>query len=125
MIDTYHGVEVADPYRWLEAPDEETRAWVDGQVPRPSTSTSAQQSLKDRLAILWNYERFSAPSKKGDRYFFRHNDGLQNHSVLYTADSLSSAAARSGPQHAERRRHRLCAPDLAVRGRQLARIWLV
>ena len=96
VIDTYHGVEVSDPYRWLEAPDsEETRAWVDGQVALTTEYLSAipaQQSLKDRLAVLWNYERFSAPSKKGDRYFFRHNDGLQNHSVLYTADSLSSAA---------------------------------
>ena len=58
VIDTYHGVEVADPYRWLEAPDsEETRAWVDGQVALTTEYLSAipaQQSLKDRLAALWN-----------------------------------------------------------------------
>ena len=71
-----------------------TRAWVDGQVALTTEYLSAipaQQSLKDRFAVLWNYERFSA-LQEGDRYFFRHNDGLQNHSVLYTADSLSSAA---------------------------------
>lgn len=96
VVDTYHDVEVADPYRWLEAPDsEETRAWVEGQVALTTDYLSAipaQTTLKERLEVLWNYERFSAPSKKGDRYFFRHNDGLQNHSVLYTADSLSGAA---------------------------------
>ena len=96
VVDTYHGEEVADPYRWLEAPDsDETRAWVDGQVELTTAYLSeipARASIKDRLEVLWNYERFSAPSKKGERYFFRHNDGLQDHSVLYTADSLDGAA---------------------------------
>jgi prolyl oligopeptidase len=96
VVDTYHGVEVADPYRWLEAPDsEETRTWVDGQVALTTAFLSdipARAEIRTRLEELWNYERFSAPSKKGSRYFFRHNNGLQDHSVLYTADSLSGAA---------------------------------
>jgi len=96
VVDVYHDVEVEDPYRWLEAPDsEETRAWVDGQVALTTAYLSeipARTTIKDRLEVLWNYERFSAPSKKGDRYFFRHNNGLQDHSVLYTADSLSGQA---------------------------------
>jgi prolyl oligopeptidase len=93
IVDTYHGTEVSDPYRWLEDPDsEETRTWVDEQV----TLTRSQLDdiprrgvIKDRLEELWNYERFSSPSKHGNRYFFRHNDGLQNHSVLYTSGSLN------------------------------------
>jgi prolyl oligopeptidase len=95
-IDTYHGVEVADPYRWLEDPDgEETREWVDAQVALTSSWISQiprRQWVKERLENLWNYERFSAPSKQGGRYFFRHNNGLQDHSVLYTSESLDGKA---------------------------------
>ena len=61
VVDTYHDVEVADPYRWLEAPDsEETRAWVEGQVALTTDYLSAipaQTTLKERLEVLWNYER--------------------------------------------------------------------
>ena len=40
-------------------------------------------ALLSRLNALYNYAKYSAPSRKGDFYFFRKNDGLQNQSVLY------------------------------------------
>ena len=93
VIDTYHGTEVPDPYRWLEDPDsDETRAWVNAQVDLTRSHLDEiprREVIKDRLEKLWNYERFSNPSKRGDRYFFRHNDGLQNHSVLYSSETLN------------------------------------
>jgi prolyl oligopeptidase len=47
-----------------------------------------REQIKQRLTKLWNYERYSPPSKQGDRYFYSKNNGLQNQSVLYWTDSL-------------------------------------
>jgi prolyl oligopeptidase len=86
-VDVYHGVEVADPYRWLE--DEtsaDTAAWVEAQN-RVTFAYLEQipfrKPIFERLQRLYDYERYSAPSRKGEYFFFRKNDGLQNQSVLY------------------------------------------
>ncbi len=87
-VDTYHGVEVPDPYRWLEEPrSDETRAWIEAQNHLSGQFLAAipqRAWIRQRLEALWNYERFGLPSRRGDRYFFLHNDGLQEQSVLYT-----------------------------------------
>jgi prolyl oligopeptidase len=93
QTDDYHGVKVSDPYRWLENPDsEETRLWVEAQ--NKVTNAYLNQiperaKIKARLTELWNYEKFSAPFKRGDYYFYYKNDGLQNQSVLYIAGSIN------------------------------------
>jgi prolyl oligopeptidase len=94
QVDDYHGTKVADPYRWLEdtdAPD--TLAWV--QAENKLTFGYLDQipyrkAIHDRLTKLWNYERFGVPDQRGGRYFYQHNNGLQNQSVLLVADSLNA-----------------------------------
>ncbi|WP_041699179.1 prolyl oligopeptidase family serine peptidase [Thalassoporum mexicanum] len=92
QVDIYHGIEVSDPYRWLEDADsEETKAWVEAQNEVTFAfleSIAAREPLKQRLTELWDYEKYSAPFKEGDRYFYFKNNGLQNQSVLYTLESL-------------------------------------
>ncbi|NEO75252.1 prolyl oligopeptidase family serine peptidase [Moorena sp. SIO4G3] len=94
QVDDYHGTVVADPYRWLEDPDsEETKAWVEAQNQVTFGYLSeipTRETLKQRITKLWNYEKYSTPFKKGDRYFYFKNDGLQNQSVLYTLTSLDA-----------------------------------
>ncbi|OLT59020.1 prolyl oligopeptidase family serine peptidase [Moorena bouillonii] len=94
QVDDYHGTVVADPYRWLEDPDsEETKAWVEAQNQVTFGYLSEipkRETLKQRITKLWNYEKYSTPFKKGDRYFYFKNDGLQNQSVLYTLTSLDA-----------------------------------
>lgn len=90
--DNYHGVEVEDSYRWLENPDsEETVAWVVAQNKVTNgylAAIDAKTKIQQRLTQLWNYEKYSSPFKRGQRYFYFKNDGLQNQSVLYTLESL-------------------------------------
>nr|WP_196216209.1 MULTISPECIES: prolyl oligopeptidase family serine peptidase [Myroides] len=87
VVDTYFGVEVADPYRWLEDDrSEETAAWVKaenevtfdylGQIP-------FRDELKKQMEEAWNYEKIGAPFKEGKYTYFFKNDGLQNQSILY------------------------------------------
>jgi prolyl oligopeptidase len=95
VVDDYHGTPIADPYRWLEddaAPA--TVAWVAAQ----NTLTRdfideihAREHLKERLIALWDYPKYTVPSKQGGRYFFEKNDGLQNQAVLYRQDTLEDA----------------------------------
>ncbi len=97
VVDEYHGVKVADPYRWLEDDNSpETKAWVDAEnavtfgylrrIPE-------RGAIRARLTKLWNYERYGVPVKQGGRYFFTKNDGLQNQAVLYTLTSLDATPA--------------------------------
>jgi len=94
QTDVYHGVEVQDPYRWLEQDvreSPEVRAWVEAEnevTCRYLSSIAARPAIERRLTELWNYERYSAPSKDGGRYFFTRNDGLQDQPVLYVQDTL-------------------------------------
>ena len=88
--DTYFGVTVADPYRWLEDDlSPETEDWIASQ----NTSTrsyidaiSLREDVKETVANLLNYERETAPFFEGGvRYFYR-STGLQSQSVLFKQD---------------------------------------
>jgi hypothetical protein len=98
QVDTYHGVQVEDPYRWLEDPDSpESRAWIDAQnaLTRSYLEPLASRAkTAERLKALWNYERFGLPVERGGRWFLSRNDGLQNQSVLYAMDSADGEGER-------------------------------
>jgi len=93
-VDTYHGTEVADPYRWLEDDVRESDAvanWVDAQNEVTFAYLSGIEErapIEKRLTELWDYERYGMPQKEGGRYFYSYNNGLQNQSVIYTQASL-------------------------------------
>ncbi len=95
-VDNYFGTAVADPYRWLEDDfSDETANWVKAQNEVTNNylaKISYRDKMKNRLQEIMNYPKESAPSKKGCRYFFYRNDGLQNQSVLYYKNSLDGEA---------------------------------
>ena len=65
QVDIYHGVSVADPYRWLEDDrSAETAAWVEAQnaVTFAHLDTIPFRSkLSSRVEQLFNYPKFSEP----------------------------------------------------------------
>ena len=94
VIDDYFGTKVADPWRALESLDAPaTKKWVSAEnaLAQPWLEAIPQRTwIKERLAKLWNYERFGVPKQAGGRYFFTRNDGTQDQSVLHVSDSVDS-----------------------------------
>lgn len=87
VVDNYFGVDVADPYRWLEDDhSEETGEWVKAQNEVTFAYLSNipyREEIKEKLSALWNYEKVGSPFKEGDWTYFYKNDGLQNQYVVY------------------------------------------
>ncbi len=85
--DFYHGVEISDPYRWLEDDmSDETGEWVKAQNKVTSkflAKIGFRKKLEKRIKKLNDYEKVGAPFKEGDYEYFYKNTGLQNHSVVY------------------------------------------
>jgi prolyl oligopeptidase len=92
VVHTYFGVEVPDPYHWLEDDNsDETKAWVKAQNQVTFNYLNRipfRNKVKDRLTEIWDFERYSTPFWKGDYYFFYKNDGMQNQSVLYVREGI-------------------------------------
>ena len=93
-VDIYHGTIVPDPYRWLEDDTSaETAAWVEAQnfVTFPYLERIPfRAALQARVLQLNDYEKYSAPSRKGPWYFFSRNSGLQNQSVLFVQAGIDA-----------------------------------
>jgi prolyl oligopeptidase len=93
-FDIYFGKKIKDPYRWLEDDNSaETKQWVDAQNQISFgylEKIPFRNKIKERLTQIWNFEKLSAPFRKGDYYFFYKNDGIQNQSVLYVQNGLNA-----------------------------------
>jgi prolyl oligopeptidase len=92
-VDQYHGVSVADPYRWLEDDNSaDTKAWVKAQNEVSFgylEKLPLRETFKKRIEVLSNYEKLSAPTRRGEWFYFYKNSGLQNQSVLYRQKGLN------------------------------------
>ena len=93
FTDTYHGVKVPDPYRWLEDDNSaETKEWVKAQNLVTRTYIDAipfRNKIRERLEKLWNFPRYGTPEHEGKYILFSKNDGMQNQSVLYVQEGMT------------------------------------
>lgn len=94
VVEDHFGQKIMDPYRWLENPDSaETQEWVNQQNNLTKSfirSYPNWDNINAKLTKVYNYVKFSSPKKRGNRYCFSKNNGLQNQSVLYIQDTLES-----------------------------------
>ena len=89
-IDTYHGTDVPDPYRWLEKIDTpETREWIDAQNALTQSwleGAPGREGLRRRIESLWAHDRWSLPSEHGGRWFTLFHEAHRDQPVLRVAN---------------------------------------
>jgi prolyl oligopeptidase len=92
QTDVYFGTSVSDPYRWMEDVDSaELKTWVGAENALTQSylaKVPGRDGMLKRLMELTNFERYTAPARRGTRYFYAHNSGLQNQNVLYWQEGL-------------------------------------
>jgi prolyl oligopeptidase len=99
VVETIHGVAIADPYRWLEdAGSPEVQRWTDQQNALTRQTLDAfpgRQALAERFWQLHEIGSLGAPVPrhrgKSRRYFYTRRDGKQNQPVLYVRDGSAGA----------------------------------
>jgi prolyl oligopeptidase len=96
-VETIHGVEVPDPYRWLEDGESaEVRAWTAAQNVHTRAHLEARpgrQATRERLARLLAIGTLGTPVGRGERVFHTRREAGQDQPVLYV---------RTGSQGADR-----------------------
>lgn len=92
QIDTYFGTDVADPFQWMENPnDERLKNWISEQQTYCEAYLSQipfREALKERYRQLFNYPKLFGLKKAGEYFLFSHNDGLQNQAIIYRQKGL-------------------------------------
>ena len=93
VVENFHGVEVKDPFRWLEdssVPD--TINWIEQQNQKCTEyfqSLPRKKVLEQRIKEIWDYSKFGVPQKAGDYHYYLKQGGLQNQPVLYRQTDLN------------------------------------
>ena len=93
VTENLNGVEITDPYRWLEDQDSpETRAWINEQNQYSQTVLStlpSRDAIHKRLEQLLKIDTIGIPAARGGRYFYNKRLATQNQSVIYMRAGLS------------------------------------
>lgn len=95
IVETIHGIEVRDPYRWLE--DEkspEVQAWMteqDGMARAELAKLSGREAIEKRLNELFYYDAISAPLHFKGRYFYTRKHADKEKMVVYWRDGENGA----------------------------------
>jgi len=90
FVETIHGYEIEDQYRWLEDfTSEESKTWVDEQnkfTQHFIGKNKYKKSIAKNLNSTWDTESISIPYKVEDKTFYYFNDGTWQQSKLMIKD---------------------------------------
>eukprot|EP01025_Chloroclados_australasicus_P003966 TRINITY_DN10949_c0_g2_i1.p1 TRINITY_DN10949_c0_g2~~TRINITY_DN10949_c0_g2_i1.p1 ORF type:complete len:816 (+),score=84.31 TRINITY_DN10949_c0_g2_i1:157-2604(+) len=90
---TLCGEKIQDPYLWLENPDsEETQQFVEVQnivTQEVLARCESRDNFKNLMTKLYDFPRYGCPFKRGNRYYYFYNQGLQAQDVLFSQASLT------------------------------------
>src|ERR671922_2522826 len=90
VVETLHGHQIADPYRWLEDPDSpDTQDWVRRQNEFTQAELSGypeREWFQATMSAILARPRAGVPVKKAGWYFVGRNDGTQAQDVVYVAE---------------------------------------
>ncbi len=92
VVDTLHGQQIPDPYRWLEDADSaETKDWVRRQNEATESELSSypeREWFQQTMTAILARPRAGVPAQESGWFFVGRNDGTQAQDVVYVADSL-------------------------------------
>jgi len=90
--ETIQGVEISDPYRWLEDQNSsQTRAWIDAENAYTDSLLShvpGREAVKQQLTALLKVNAMGAPRVRNGRYFFLKRQADQDQFLLYMRKGL-------------------------------------
>jgi len=90
FVETIHGYEIEDQYRWLEDfTSEESKEWVDRQnkfTKKFIGKNKFKKAISKNLSDIWETESISIPYKEKDKTFYYFNDGTWQQSKLMIKD---------------------------------------
>ncbi|MBX7102996.1 MAG: prolyl oligopeptidase family serine peptidase [Gemmataceae bacterium] len=93
VVDNLHGVNVPDPYRWLEEGDNPAvREWTEKQNAYTRSFLDAlpgRAELRARLDQLMLTTALGVPHPAHGKYFYTKREASQNQPVLYVRDGVN------------------------------------
>lgn len=96
VVETLHGVELTDPYRWLEGDAQgrvtpEVAAWTDAQNAHTRAVLDhlpGRAELESRLRALLTVGSVSAPRARGNRYFYSRREGSASQASVLVREGV-------------------------------------
>jgi prolyl oligopeptidase len=99
--DTYFGITIEDPYRWMEQESQEFRRWLEGQARHARTVLDAlpcRASLRAQIRSLGGVvPQISALRLAGERVFYLWREADARVPVLVVRDATGAFGQQQGP----------------------------